>query len=183
MIKKRRRIRPARKRVRSERALADGWDQVPRKTPGVYAVLNWVNGRCYVDSAIDVRARMLQHRFGIEVGSHENMLVRRDVARFGAASFSIFPIVLISINEPKLNYKLCMLECEWTLRLRAHIESSGYNRMLLKDWTKATRFRDHERKRIRWGSYALLDGVDLYDPINDHLLESWTPSFVLPPWP
>lgn len=184
MIKRRLRRRAKRmRRARPERALAVGWEQIPRKTPGVYAVINWVNGRCYVGSAIDLRARMTGHRNGIETGTHDNMLIRRDVARFGAGCFCIFPIETASIDDPKLRHALGRLEYEWTLNLRAHIESSGYNCILGKDRTKATRFRDHERKRIRWGSYMLLDGVDLYDPVNDCMLDSWTPTFVRSPWP
>lgn len=164
------------------RALADSWEYAPRKTPGVYAVLNWANGRCYVGSATDLRTRMTQHRSAIEAGRHDNRLLCRDVKRFGAASFSIFPIETVSISEAKLSFRLGLLEYEWTLRLGAHVESTGYNCQLGKDWTKATRFRDHERKRIRWGSYSLLEGMDLYDPINEDLLHSWAPSFVRPPW-
>jgi hypothetical protein len=169
--------------ISDQRVISDGWERIPRGTPGVYAVLNWVNGRCYVGAAIDLRARMTGHRNAIEAGTHENRLVRRDVTRFGAACFSIFPIETVSIEDPKLRCTLGTLEYEWTLSLRAHIESSGYNCMLGRDWTKATRFRDHERKRIRWGSYTLLDGVDIYDPVDDDMLDSWTPSFVRPPWP
>ncbi len=154
--------------------------KVGSRSAGVYAVQNWINGRVYVGSAILLKARMKQHESALRSGMHGSGLLRRDLAQHGPESFHIFPLEIFEADEPGLKNKLRQTEAKWTYRLDADTESQGYNSMVGNSWTDGARLRDSERKYMRKRHYALLPGVDLYDPIKDLLVRSWVPNFIRP---
>lgn len=159
--------------------LTDGVDLLPTK-PGVYVIMNRRNGRCYVGSAENLRTRGQTHRSEMSRCMSGNMLLRRDVIRCGAESFFIFTTEVVdSMAEAKRQGGLGAMELHWIVQFRSHDEARGYNCMMAGAWTPAARFRDRERKLLRRGSYALIDSVDLYDPIDALMLDSWAPEAVL----
>lgn len=154
--------------------------RVGRHSAGVYAVRNMNNGRVYVGSSILLSARMKQHESNIKIGRHANGLLRRDLALHGPTNFDIVPLEVFEADEPDLIDKLAQAEVNWTRQLAADIESHGYNCMVGNSWTDSARLRDSERKYMRKRRYALLPGVDLYDPIKEELARSWIPNFIRP---
>lgn len=146
--------------------------------PGVYCIMNIVSRRCYIGSADNLRKRCGQHVRQIGRGFCDNMLLRLDVVKFGAHNFRVFPIAVFdSLEEAKKYGGLERAEVRWTLHFKADNEWTGYNLKLGSCFTYASRFRDRERKLLRYKSYFLLKGVDLYDPINEQLLNTWEPEF------
>lgn len=164
------------------RPISDGWDEVTSQCSGVYVVMNWVNGRCYVGSSRRLRARMQQHRSEMAAGMSNNGTVRRDLRLMGAGCFVIFPAAILPLDFPSPRRALKLLEEDWIYHLRAHEEGLGYNNAIKGWWTLGARFRDTERKYMRNGSYVLLPGVDLYDPILSAILSTWEPNFIRPDW-
>ncbi len=151
----------------------NGLDILPTK-PGIYIIMNIVNRRCYVGSAEIVRKRCKGHYSQLKKGYSNSGVLRRDLQKHGAAAFVfICPQNFESIEEAYQHPGLGHYENDWILRLQSHIEGRGYNCFLGNRWTKGAALRDRERKLIRYRSYYLLDGVDLYDPINEQLVESF----------
>lgn len=161
-----------------EGPMVDGIDFLPR-CPGVYCIENRVNGKRYVGLAtVDVHWRCVLHRTELRNGNSANMLLRRDVAVYGADPFFFFALHIAgSDGHVKLN-DLEGAELWFMIQFRSHDEHHGYNFEAVHQRTRAARFRDRERKLMRRnsGKYALLPGVREYDAINPELLSSWIPG-------
>lgn len=154
----------------------DGLDDFPQG-PGVYAVINRLTGRVYVGSAKRIYARCRGHINGLKRGETYSSLMRRDLVLNGAEHFTCVVLqVFDSIDQAGGMKGLGEFENDWIYRLGAYQESVGYNAKIFGVWTKAASLRDRERKLLRRSNYALLDGVDLDDPIDDELAASWIPT-------
>lgn len=153
----------------------NGLDAVPR-APGIYAVVNRLTRRAYVGNARNLWVRCYGHLNGFKRGQTGNGLIRRDLELHGPEHFACVTLeAFSSLHEAGGAQGLAVSENEWIVRLGTHRETVGYNAMLYREWTKGASFRDRERKLLRRRrNYVLLDGVDLYDPIADVLLDSWT---------
>lgn len=123
---------------------------------------------------------MQQHCSDMADGLSNSGCLRRDMTLMGADSFCIFPVAILPLDHTPAGYGLGLLEQEWITLLRADEEGLGYNQISQGWWTHGARMRDTERKYIRRGHYALLPGVDLYDPINRSMLATWVPNFIRP---
>lgn len=153
----------------------NGLDAVPR-APGIYAVVNRLTRRAYVGNARNLKMRCYGHLNGFKRGQTIHGLIRRDLELHGPEHFACVALqAFASLEEAGGDHGLAVCENEWIVQLGTHRETVGYNAMLYREWTKGASLRDRERKLLRRKrSYVLLDGVDLYDPIADVLLDSWT---------
>lgn len=66
------------------------------KTSGIYLILNLINGRYYIGSAIDLKKRWTNHLSGLRRNSHANSFLQRDYNKCGAAAFSFIVIKKVS---------------------------------------------------------------------------------------
>lgn len=145
--------------------------------PGIYAVFNRHTGRTYVGSAINLLARCRGHISGLKRGLTLSGPMRRDLQLYGTAHFVCIALeTFASLEEAGGQDGLGYSEVVWIRRLGTYREDVGYNSMLGVEWTKGARLRDRERKLIRSSRYFLLAGVDLYDPIESVLLQTWAPE-------
>lgn len=55
---------------------------------GIYEIVNLVNKKRYVGSAINLRVRWRQHRSALIRGDHANTLLRRAWNKHGEANFA-----------------------------------------------------------------------------------------------
>ncbi len=150
-----------------------GLDNIPR-LPGIYVVINRFTGRGYVGSAKNLRARCPGHINSLRRGYSASGRIRRDLMLYGAEHFDCVVLETFPTLEAAGDTEgLRASENEWIEKLGTHRESTGYNSMLHREWTKGAALRDRERKLSRRNRY-FLDGVDIYDPISDVLLDSWT---------
>jgi group I intron endonuclease len=152
-----------------------GLEAIPR-VPGIYLVFNRLTGRGYVGSALNLRTRCQGHINGLKRGQTYNGLMRRDLEKHGPDGFACCVLETFpSTDETDRSKDLVWLENAWILELGTDRESVGYNALVNGEWTKGATFRDRERKLMRkLERYCLIKGVDLYDPIADILLNSWT---------
>lgn len=151
----------------------NGLAMIP-KLPGVYALVNRHTKRAYVGSANNLRKRCSEHIRGLKSGIATNGVIRRDLRKYGYEHFACVALdTFASLEEAGHDYGLGAREVARIEELGTYHENIGYNSIVGCEWSKGACFRDRERKLIRGGSYFLLDGVDLYDPISDILLNSW----------
>lgn len=161
-----------------QQAPVDGIDFLPR-SPGLYCILNRVSGKRYVGQATkSLYQRCVKHRNELGLGLASNMLLRRDALVHGADAFFFFVLHLESNADTPRQSQLDNIEVWFAVQLCTHDERYGYNLEVGHHRTRAARFRDRERKMMRRnsGKYALLPGVDMYDPINPDLLRTWFPG-------
>jgi group I intron endonuclease len=59
------------------------------KTSGVYLILNTLNSRIYIGSAIDVQKRWKEHRGTLRKGTHVNRHLQRAFSKYSEAAFEI----------------------------------------------------------------------------------------------
>ena len=159
-----------------EQTLGDGIDFLPAGA-GIYCILNRVNGKHYVGQAKNIRQRCLQHRSELSRGVASNMLMRRDAEIQGLDAF-FFALRIDGIADSERKAVLNKIEVWFSVQFGAHDERLCYNLEAGYHRTRASRFRDRERKLMRpnSGKYQLLAGVDVYDPIHPDLLSSWVPG-------
>lgn len=160
-----------------EQEMEDGTRFLP-KGPGMYCILNRINGRRYVGQAVNIYTRCRQHRYELRRGQSSNMLMRHDPTLRDKDAFFFFVLRLDGISELARPFDLDKVETWLVTQLRTHDERFGYNMEAGHHRTRAARFRDRERKLMRGNSrkYEFLPGINIYDPIHPDLLSSWIPG-------
>ena len=155
----------------------DGIEFLPDSS-GLYCIMNRVNGRLYIGQSQNILSRCRQHRSQMRLGTESNMLMRRDAKLHGSAAFFFCAIRIDAIADSGRPFQLDKIEIWFSAQLGTHDERLGYNLEAGHQLTRASRFRERERKLLRRnsGKYQLLPGVDLYDLINPELLATWVPG-------
>ena len=75
---------------------------VPPDMGGIYAIINRVNGKCYIGSSNVIRKRLNSHRRQLETGKHPNIILQSSWNKYGESSF------IFDIFEPILNRELLL---------------------------------------------------------------------------
>lgn len=153
--------------------LEDGIDLLPQ-TPGIYVIMNRVTKMCFVGSATNLRNCCAIHKSTLLYGAFHNKRLRNDAAIYGGDVYFFFaPVKFDSVEHAAENGGLDFHEFDQILLFSAHEEVHGFNNKLFGTRTWTSKFRKRERKLMLRDNYFLLDGVDLYAPINRHILGTW----------
>lgn len=82
------------------------FDHVPH-LPGIYAIVNKVNGYRYVGQATDMNKRTRDHIRKLEAGTHrtsKKRLLQEAWQKFGSSSFEIVVLEIVADNGNATNY-------------------------------------------------------------------------------
>ena len=71
---------------------------------GIYEILNTVNGKRYIGSAVNLRRREGEHKRELRRNDHSNPALQRAWDKYGAASFT-FSTLLICARKDLLDYE------------------------------------------------------------------------------
>lgn len=63
-------------------------------TTGIYEIVNVVNGRRYIGSAMSFRVRFRDHASTLRRGTHRNLKLQRSWDKYGEAAFRFRPIII-----------------------------------------------------------------------------------------
>ena len=113
-------------------------------TPGIYEVVNIVNGMRYVGSTGNLRKRRGEHRAYLKMGKHRNRLLQEDWNQYGLNNFR-FNILLFCSSLDLLFYEQRALS-------QVNQHKNGYNQRIVVDsnlglkHTKATKKKQAESK-------------------------------------
>ena len=85
----------------------------------IYEILNTVNGKFYIGSAVDYKRRFQDHRKQLKKGNHGNVHLQRSCNKHGLEAFIMFPVEFCTPEE------LLRKEQFWLDALQ--VTKSGYN--------------------------------------------------------
>lgn len=74
------------------------------KTSGIYRFLNWVNGKMYVGSAVNIKNRNKNHLIELKLNRHFNRYLQSAWNKYGAENF-IFEILELVENKENLKIR------------------------------------------------------------------------------
>lgn len=103
-----------------------------KRTPkdmGIYMIRNTVNGKCYIASSRDIRARINRHKMDLKTNSEKVSALQDDWNAFGADIFEFETVDLLKpLDEPGYDpgEDLEELEQLWLEKLQPY-GHKGYN--------------------------------------------------------
>ena len=89
---------------------------------GIYSVINAVNGKVYVGSALNIPVRIKRHRADLRYGRHSNPHLQNAYNAYGSEAFEYHVVEAVADRS-------CLVEREqhWIDALGAASEATGYN--------------------------------------------------------
>jgi group I intron endonuclease len=67
--------------------------------PGIYKIVNAVNGRVYIGCAVNLRQRWHSHRGALLRGEHHNAHLQSAWRKYGAAAFTMRPLLVCAKSD------------------------------------------------------------------------------------
>lgn len=95
---------------------------VSNNQPGIYRILNKVNGKFYIGSTVNFRKRMREHLFYLRNGNHVNNHLQHAFNKYGEKSFSFEVVEYVDDIE-----KLMEIEQMYLDELKPYDMNVGYN--------------------------------------------------------
>ena len=90
------------------------------QTSGIYMITCTANGRIYIGSTFDIRARWLKHRRQLRAGTHHNLHLQRAWDKYGEQGFSF------EVLEFVMSFALLEKEQGWLDKLKP-FGNRGFN--------------------------------------------------------
>ena len=79
------------------------------KRPGVYAIINTVNGKCYIGSSTNLRRRYNDHFNALRQNKHQNIILQRAWEKHGQGNF-VFRVLIICEKDERIFYEQKLLD-------------------------------------------------------------------------
>ena len=77
--------------MKTKKELKDAYKQ-SKTAMGVFQIRNKINGKVFIDSALDMNGKQNRHRAELKFGNHRNKELQQDWKSFGADNF-IFEVL------------------------------------------------------------------------------------------
>lgn len=113
------------------------------KQAGIYQIVNTVNGKLYIGSAVDVRRRWAAHRRLLVAGNHTNSYLQHAWNTYGADAF-LFQL----LEEVTDVARLIEREQVWIDTTHCYERTLGYNLSPTAYSLQGYRFSDEQRARV-----------------------------------
>lgn len=75
---------------------------------GVYKIVNGLDGKCYVGSAVRLAVRLRHHRNALIRGEHRSVLLQRAWNKHGAEAFSFSPLLVCAKENLLMYEQICI---------------------------------------------------------------------------
>jgi group I intron endonuclease len=109
---------------------------------GIYKILNKVNGKFYIGSAIDIKQRWRQHKHYLRLNKHKNIYLQRAWNKYWEQSFDFIVIEECPISE------LICVEQKWLDLTKCFDITIGYNLTPTAGNSKGVKHTEETRKRM-----------------------------------
>lgn len=113
-------------------------------TCGIYFIQNKVNGKVYVGSATDIKARWREHRFMLRHGTHHSKHLQNAFDKYGSNNI-VFSVREIVTDDSQLIAR----EQFWINHHRSFDPESGYNVLLLAGSSLGYRHRPEVIQKLK----------------------------------
>lgn len=97
---------------------------MPTRISGIYKIVNKVNGKLYIGSAVDADSRFYFHKYGLKKGIHHSNHLQKAVNKYGIETFEF---VLIEVIENPTKKLLEERENYWINFYDSANPQKGYN--------------------------------------------------------
>lgn len=67
---------------------------------GIYCIINKINGKCYIGSAVNISKRLINHRYNLNKKIHDNIYLQSSWNKHGTEKFEF--VILENIEKEKL---------------------------------------------------------------------------------
>lgn len=114
------------------------------EVPGVYRILNLINGKVYIGSAVDCWDRAKRHKRDLRVGNHKNRHLQAAWNEYGEESFW-FSILRVT---PLDRDALLKTEQIWLDSTKSYYRDRGYNIDRIAGSRLGTKLTAEQRKKI-----------------------------------
>ena len=95
------------------------------KTSGIYALVNTVNGKCYIGSSISLSTRLLDYYQPAYIASQPKRHINRAILKYGIESFIIIILEYIDIDNLHLSEQAWIDDFKPEYNVLTHVSSLG----------------------------------------------------------
>ena len=92
------------------------------KRSGIYRFINFINGKMYIGSAINLRNRHKDHLVYLRIGKHSNRYFQNAFNKYGKENFIFHILEYVELKE-----NLLVREQYWMDRFKSYYRENGYN--------------------------------------------------------
>ena len=110
---------------------------------GIYSILNIVNNKVYIGSAVNLKKRINSHRYSLYRNRHRNSHLQFDWNKYKENSFKF------DILEKVKNKNLLVKEQYWMDHYRCYISKFGYNICLVAGNTLGIKHSEETKKKMK----------------------------------
>lgn len=112
-----------------------------RNRSGIYAIRNKANGKCYVGSAVNLKARWSQHKHKLESGTHHSKHLQSSWNKNGCDAFEFVVLEYVDQNKDLVESEQCWIDKLSAWRVSYYAEKRLFDPKSLKQ------SREHVEKR------------------------------------
>jgi len=141
---------------------------------GIYKITNLVNNKCYIGSAVNLRARIKRHNYELETNTHANKYLTRSYLKNGS---DVFDVEILELFEEIDYIELLNIEKKYILLYDSL--KTGYNLILdnSSHFKKINKSKKHIEKNRQDQSIAIYS-FDRFSGELDYKFNSITESSI-----
>lgn len=111
---------------------------------GIYKILNLINGKLYIGSAVNFYKRWHQHEYELNKDNHTNKYLQSAWNKYGAENFEF-----IAIEGVKNLTKLIEREQFWINQTKCYDRKIGYNFRIIADSNLGTKATEETKIKMK----------------------------------
>jgi group I intron endonuclease len=117
---------------------------------GIYAITNAVNGKRYIGSAVNLRARRNQHRFDLRRGRHKSPKLQAAWNKYGETAFGFSVLELVPDKSKLIEREQAWIDAERVCVMGYNTRPVAGNQLGFKhSEASLKKMRESQSKRVR----------------------------------
>lgn len=126
--------------------------------PGIYAIINNVNGKQYIGSTVNINKRFIEHKYGLRANRHFNQHLQRAWNKYGEKAFE-FKVLQTCLVDELLDVEQNWIDCKDDLYNICPFAHSTLGRELTEE---------HKRK---------ISQTNMGHPVTDEMREKFKQNY------